>query len=96
MPGLLYADDLVLCCEMQENQREMVGWFAEVSRRREMKVNAGKSTELIGGLEFEVHIDRISLEHVSEFKYLGCVLDKSSKNGARWQVEGGLQVPSGS
>ena len=29
-------------------------------------------------LECEVCIDGIHLEHVSEFKYLGCVLDDSS------------------
>ena len=30
----------------------------------------------------EVHVDGIRLEHVSEFKYLGCVLDESGTNGA--------------
>ena len=34
------------------------------------------------GLECEVHVDVIRLEHVSEFKYLGCVLDKSGTDGA--------------
>ena len=34
------------------------------------------------GLECEVHLDGICLEHVSEFKYLGCVLDESGTNGA--------------
>ena len=29
------------------------------------------------GLECEVYVDEIRLEHVSEFKYLGCVLDES-------------------
>ena len=33
-------------------------------------------------LVYEVHVDRIHLECVSEFKYLGCVLDKSGTNGA--------------
>ena len=33
------------------------------------------------GLECEVHVDRIHLEHISEFKYLGCVLDKSGTDG---------------
>ena len=34
------------------------------------------------GIECEVYVDRIWLEHVSEFKYLGCVLDESDTNGA--------------
>ena len=34
------------------------------------------------GLECEVCMDRIRLEHVSEFKYFGCVLDESGTDGA--------------
>ena len=33
------------------------------------------------GLECEVHVDGIRLEHVSEFKYLGCVLDEAGTDG---------------
>ena len=73
MPGLLYADDLVLCGEFEEDLRAMVGRF-EVCMRRGLKVNAGKSKVMVlngeEGLECEVHIDGIRLEHVSEFKYL--------------------------
>ena len=34
------------------------------------------------GFECEVRVDGIRLKHVSEFKYLGCVLDESSREGA--------------
>ena len=34
------------------------------------------------GLECEVHVDKISLENVSEFKYLECVLDESGTDEA--------------
>ena len=44
-----------------------------------MKVNAGKSKVIMlggeEGLECEVSSVVIRLEHVSEFKYLGCVLE---------------------
>ena len=45
-------------------------------------------------------IRRDSLEHVSEFKYLGCVLDESGTDGAECSRKvargtGGLQVPLG-
>ena len=72
LPGLLYADDLVLCGESMENLRAMAGCFAKVCRRRGLKVNSGKSKV----------IDRNGkegLEHVSEFKFLRCVLDKPAK-----------------
>ena len=34
------------------------------------------------GLESEVHVDGIRLEHVSEFKYLRCVWNESGTDGA--------------
>ena len=75
----MYADDLVLCGELEEDLRAMVGNFIEVYRRRGLSVNAGKSKVIMlngeEGLEGEACIDGMQLEHVSEFKYLGCVLD---------------------
>ena len=80
MPGLLYADDLVLCDELEENLRAMVGQFAEVCRRRGLKVNVGKSKVMVlngkEGLKCEVYADEIHLKHVLEFKYLLCVLNE--------------------
>ena len=34
------------------------------------------------GLECEVNVDGVRLEHVLEFKNLGCVLDESRTDGA--------------
>ena len=78
----------------------MVGKFAEVCRRRGLKVNAGKSKVMVlngeEGLECEAHVDGVRLEHVSEFKYLGYALVESGTDGAesvgRWRVGRGLQV----
>ena len=42
-------------------------------------------------MECEVHVDEIRLEHVSEFKYLGCVLDKSGTD----EAESSRKVASG-
>ena len=75
LPGLLYADDLFLCGELEENLGVMVGWFVEVCRRRGLKVNACKRKVMVlsgeEGLEYEVHIDGIHLDNISEFKYFG-------------------------
>ena len=61
LPGHLYADDLVLCGESEEDLREIVGRFIEDCRRRGLKVNAGKSkVKLLGGeegLECEVCVN---------------------------------------
>ena len=84
LPGLLYADELVLCGELEEDLKAMVGRFAEVCRRRGLKSNANKSKVMVlngeEGLDCEVHVDGICLEDVTEFKYLGCVLDESGSS----------------
>ena len=81
MPGLFHAGDLVLCGEPEETLRAMVGRFAKVCRRRGLKVNASKSKVILfggeEGFEYEVCLDGIRLAHLSEFKYLGCVLEES-------------------
>ena len=47
LPGLLYADDLFLCGESEEDLRATVGLFVEICRRRVLKVNAGKSKVMV-------------------------------------------------
>ena len=58
LPGLLYADDLVLCGESEEDMWIIVGCFIKVWSRRGLKVSAGKrKVMLLGGeegLEHEV------------------------------------------
>ena len=57
-----------------------------MSNRRGLKVIAKKSKERMmsgeEGLEWEVLVDRIRLENVSEFKYFGYALDESGTYGA--------------
>ena len=86
LPALLYAGD------SEENLRSMVGCFVEVYRKG-LKVNAGKSKVMVLGgeerLECEVYVDGIRVDHVSEFKYLGCVLDEA---GCSRKVASGRRV----
>ena len=60
MPDLLYADDLVLCGELKEDLKAMIGYFVEVCRRG-LKVYAGKGKVLGGkeGGEYEFCMSRI-------------------------------------
>ena len=89
-----------MCGELEEDLRMMVGWFAEVCKRRGLKVNSGKSKVMAlnaeEGLECEVHVDVIRLEQVSEFKYWGCVLNESGTDGAESsrKVANGTRVAS--
>ncbi|MCQ7056811.1 hypothetical protein, partial [Clostridioides difficile] len=56
LPGFLYADDLVLCGESEEDLMAMVPCFVGACRRG-LKVNAGKSKVMVlnggGGVECE-------------------------------------------
>ena len=70
----MYADDLILYGESEEDLKVMVGCSVEVCRRRDLKVKADKKE---GGLGCEICVDGARLEQVSEFKYLGCILDES-------------------
>ena len=98
LPGLLHADDLVLCGESEEGLRAIVGRFGEVCRRKGLKVNAGKRKVVVlngeEGLVYEVCVDGERLEHVSEFKYFGRVLDESGTDEAecRRKVASGRRV----
>ena len=51
MSGLLYSDDLVLCGELEEDLRAMVGHFVEVCRRRGLKFNVCKNKMMVLGWE---------------------------------------------
>ena len=77
--------NLVLCGELEEDLRAMVGRFVEMCRRRGLKVNASKSKVMVlngeEGLECEVYVNGVRLEYESEFKNLRCVLDESGTDG---------------
>ena len=47
LPGLLYADDLVLYGESEEDLRAIVGGFVEVCKRSSLKDNTGKSKVMV-------------------------------------------------
>ena len=66
---------------MQMSWKVMVGHFVEVCRRRGLKVNADKRNVMVlggkEGLGCEIYVYGAQLEEVSEFKYLGYILDES-------------------
>ena len=76
---LLYADDLVLCGESEESLRGLVERFGRVCKRWGLKVNVDRSKVMIVSEDSprcEVMLDDEQLEQVSEFKYLGYMLDE--------------------
>ena len=72
-----------------------MGRFVEVCRGKSMKVNASKSKMMVlggeKGLECEVCVDGIHIEHVSKFKYLEYVLNESGTD----ETECSKKVASG-
>ena len=75
LPGLLFADDLVLRGESNEDLRAMVERFVGVCIRKGLKVNTGMSKVMVmngeEGLQCEVYVDGIRLEHFSELNIWG-------------------------
>ena len=67
MANLLYADDLVLCSEL-DLLKVMVEHFVEVCRREDLKFNADKSKVMVlgeeEGLKREIRVDRAQIEQV--------------------------------
>ena len=66
-----------------------MGRFVEVCRRRGVKVNASKSKMVMlcgeEGLECEICVEEMRLEHVLEFKYLRYVLNESGTDEAEFR-----------
>ena len=67
-----------------------MGRFSKACRR-DLKVNAGTNKVMLlsgeEGLECEVCVNEIRLEHISEFKYLGCILDEAGTDEAECSRE---------
>ena len=84
--GFLCPDDLDLCDESEEDLTAIVEQFVKVCRRKGLKVNTSKRKVIVlnieEGLEYEVHVDGICLEHVFEFKYFGFALGESGTDEA--------------
>ena len=49
LPDILYADNLVLSGELEEDLRAVMGCFIKVYRKRGLKFNAGKSKGMVLG-----------------------------------------------
>src|SRR5678816_2501081 len=85
VPYLLYVDDLVLCGESEESLKRLVERFGRVCKRRGLKVNVDKSKVMVvseDSSQCEVMLDDELLEQVSEFKYLGYMLDEKGMDDA--------------
>ena len=94
VPCLLYADDLVLCSESEEGLRKLVERFGRVCKRRGLTVNTDKSKVMVmidEHTQCQIMLDGEELEQVSEFKYLGYMLDDKGTDDA----ECGRKVSSG-
>jgi hypothetical protein len=94
VPCLLYADDLALCSESEEGLQRLVEGFGRVCKRRGLKVNVDKSKVMVMNEErtrCQILLGDEQLEQVSEFKYLGYMLDEKGLD----DVECGRKVSNG-
>ena len=79
----MYADDLVVYSESEEDLRVTVGLLLKVCRRRGLKVNADKSNVMVlngeESLEYEIYVNRIHLRHFLEFICFGVIRYRGGK-----------------
>ena len=96
------GDHLVSCMHIawfcMVNWKKTWGWWWDGFLRcvgEKDIVNASKRKVMVLNgeewLEYEVHVEGIHLEHVPEFKYLGCILDESGTD----EIECSRKVASG-
>ena len=74
-----------MCGESKEKLRAMVYFLLRCVGERSESQCRQEQMMVLGweeGLECEVYVDGINLEHVSEFKYLRCVLNESGTDEA--------------
>ena len=68
----MYADDLVLFGESEEDLKVVMGCFVEVCRGRGLRVDPDKSKVMVlggeEGLECVIHVDEAQLEQMSRVK----------------------------
>ena len=85
LPSLLYADNLVLCGESEEDLRARWKNFLRFVGEEVVKSSKSKVMGLNeeDGLECQVRVCVMRLEHVSEFKFLGIYFVASCTDEAK-------------
>src|SRR5678816_845099 len=85
VPYLLYADDLVMFDESEKSLRGLVERFGRVCKRWGSKINVDKSKVMVVSEDSprcEVMLDGEQLKQMSEFKYVGYMLDDNGTDDA--------------
>src|SRR5678816_226342 len=80
-----YYMRMILCGESEESLRGLVERFGRVCKRRGLRVNVYKSKVMVvseDNPQCEVMLDDEQLEQVSDFKYLGYMLDEKGTDDA--------------
>ena len=86
----VYMDAVMKSLKMRIGRKrvrflELVGeWRLPCILYTDDLVLRGESEEDLRALECKIHVDGICLEHISEFKYLACVLDESGTDGSEF------------
>ena len=76
---LLFADDLVLVAENEEDTKRNVEVLNEVMARWKMKINWGKTTVMVvwrGGGTCHIVVDGVEVDKMQTAKYLGAMFNK--------------------
>ena len=78
-----FADDLAIFASKKEELQTNLNVWCEELKKLNLKVNVGKSKVMAiarKDTKIDVTIDNEVLEQVSNFKYLGAVINNTGKN----------------
>ena len=78
---LLYADDMIIAAESTKNLQSKLDQLQLYCKKRRLSVNTKKTKIWVLGMDenFNLTYDGTALEHVSEYKYLGCIFSNKKK-----------------
>ena len=81
IPYLLYADDMIIAAESTKNLQSKLDQLQLYCKKWRLSVNTKKTKIWVLGTDenFNFIYDGTSLEHVSEYKYLGCIFSNKKK-----------------
>jgi hypothetical protein len=83
---LLYADDIVLLAETEQDLQKMVSCIYEYSRKWRFELNSKKTQVVVFGKrkkEACIKLGEVTLEEVDSYKYLGMVMQKRGS----WKIQ---------
>src|SRR6267154_1775842 len=95
--NLIYADDAVLVADGRKKMQKMIDRLSETCKAYGMKINVKNTkvmimnkTEKPKGMQRCIMLDKVPLEHVTRFKYLGSWIAEDARSEVDIRARGAM------